>query len=452
MLKRMLQHLALVGCLALAAQLAAAPLPEASPESVGMSSERLALIDRMTQDYVSSGKVPGMLTLVARGGKIVHLSVAGQRGLNDDRPLQKDALFRIYSMTKPITAVAAMQLYEQGAFRLQDPVSKFVPELKGLQVMDEAGNLVPAKHEFTMHELLTHTAGLSYGFNPEDPVDKLYREAHLWAAKDLTDFAQKLAQLPLRYQPGTKWHYSVAVDVTGLVVERLSGMRFDRYLAEHLFKPLGMEDTFFEVPEAELPRFLPNQVYDQEEKRIITAEEGLERIGLLRSEDDAMVNYTEVSLYSGGGGLVSTAMDYMKFAEMLRAGGTLNGARILGPKTIAYMTRNHLSTTVAEAGPGEDPLAQDLAGVGFGLGFGVVTDSVALRVMGSEGEYNWGGAAGTVFWVDPVEDLVVVGMIQLMTSPWPFREDLQVRAYQALTESYAREGGPPQPRGFWGSL
>lgn len=411
------------------------PLDKAKPEEVGMSSKLLERVDAMTKSYVESGKVPGMMTMINRGGKIVHVSVAGKRGLDDKRRLRKNALFRIYSMTKPITAVAAMQLYEQGKFQLDDPVSKFVPELKDLKVLDESGELVPASHEITMHELLTHTAGFSYGFYPDDPVDKLYAEANLWSSKDLTEFAEKLAKLPLKYQPGTKWHYSVAVDVTGLVVERISGMSYDVYLQKHIFKPLGMKDTFFQVPKGKLSRFLPNQVYDHAKQKVVSLEEGGSLLSGI-SDDDAMVNYEKVTLFSGGGGLVSTTMDYMKFAEMLRNGGSLDGKRIIGPKTIQYMTRNHLPTTIAQSGSGEDPITQAFPGSGFGLGFGVITDSTAMQVMGSDGEYSWGGAAGTIFWVDPVEDLVVVGMIQLMTSPWKFRQDLKVLTYQALTEVY----------------
>ncbi|MGI9323254.1 MAG: serine hydrolase domain-containing protein [Pseudomonadales bacterium] len=414
---------------------AADPLPRTSPEKVGMSSERLERITTKIQEYVDTEKFPGVLTMVNRGGKIVHVAVAGNRGLNDNRRLRTDDLFRIYSMTKPITAVAAMQLYEQGKFQLSDPVSKFVPELKDLMVMTEDGELEPATHETTMHELLTHTSGFSYGFlSDTDPVDKLYFEADLWSAKDLTHFAEKLAKLPLQYQPGTKWHYSVAVDVTGLVVERISGMPFDEYLEDNIFKPLDMDDTFFQVPANKLGRFLPNHYYNTENEEVRPAEEQASLLG--RSEDTAMVNYEKVTLYSGGGGLVSTAMDYMRFAEMLRNGGSLDGARILGPKTIKFMATNHLPAVLAGKAQDDEQLRLIGRGFGFGLGFGVVTDAPSLQALASNGAFSWGGAAGTIFWVDPVEDLVVVGMIQLMMSPWPFRQDLRALTYQALTESY----------------
>lgn len=411
-------------------------LRSASPQSVDMDKGRLERITEMTQRYVDEGKMAGVITMVNRGGKLVHFEAVGAKGLIDKRPLAKDDLFRIYSMTKPITAVAAMQLYEQGKFHLNDPVSKFVPELSDLMVWDD-GELVPVEHEPTMHELLTHTAGFSYGFNPQDPVDVMYREANLWGARDLTHLAEKLAELPLRYQPGTRWHYSVAVDITGLVVERISGKRFDVYLEEEIFEPLGMSDTFFEVPPEKLPRFLANHFWDVKAntmKDVRDATEGL--LGAsIEDEDNAMVNYEKVTLYSGGGGLVSTAMDYMKFAEMLRAGGAYNGARIISPKTLKYMAMNHLPSTISASGGGEDPFNSRFSGIGFGLGFGVITDPVAMGTIASKGEYNWGGAAGTVFWIDPVEDLAVVGMIQLMSSPWTFREDLRVATYQALEES-----------------
>ncbi len=413
---------------ALAPALVAKPLPSVKPEREGFDSERLDRITEITQAYVDEGKLAGVITMVARRGKIVHFEAVGQRGADDDRPLTKDALFRIYSMTKPITAAAVMQLYEQGKFHLNDPVSKFVPELKGLKVLNGEGELEDVKSEMTMQQLLTHTTGLSYGFNPKgDPVDAKYVEAKLWEAADLDDFAVKLGELPLKFHPGGQWHYSVAVDVTGLVVQRISGQPFDEYLKEHIFDPLGMEDTFFAVPDDKVDRFLPNHYINPETGKLTTIPAG---------GAAAMQDYRNVTLFSGGGGLVSTTMDYMRWAEAMRNGGELNGVRILGPKTVNYMAANHLPASIASGGTGEAPiLGRRLNGFGFGLGFGIVTDPAAGGVMGSTGEFNWGGAAGTVFWIDPVEELVVVGMIQLMGSPYPFRSDLKVATYQALTES-----------------
>ncbi|XOV81979.1 MAG: serine hydrolase domain-containing protein [bacterium] len=422
--------LILVVALSLSVVAIAKPLPAAKPEREGFSSERLQRITEITQAYVDEGKLAGVITMVAREGRIVHFEAVGQRGVDDPTPLRQDDLFRIYSMTKPITAAAAMQLYEQGKFALSDPVSKFVPELKDLKVLTADGELVPAEREMNMRQLLTHTTGLSYGFNPKgDPVDQYYVDAKLWAAENLDDFAVRLAQIPLKFHPGDQWHYSVAVDVTGLVVQRISGQPFDEYLEEHIFAPLGMSDTFFEVPADKLDRFLPNHYIDPKTGVLTQIPE---------SGTDAMQDYKNVTLFSGGGGLVSTTMDYMKFAEAMRNGGELNGARILSPKTVNYMRQNHLPASIVAGGNGEQPTLGAVtngAGFGFGLGFGLVTNAVAAGVLGSDGEFNWGGAAGTVFWIDPVEDIVVIGMIQLMGSPYPFRSDLKVATYQALTES-----------------
>ena len=407
----------------------AKPLPNTKPERVGMSNERLQRMSELSQRYVDEGRIAGIITMVARNGKVVHFEAVGNRGVDDPRPLKKDDLFRIYSMTKPITATALMQLYEQGKFQLSDPVHKFVPELKDVQVLNADGELVPVQRAMTMQQLLTHTTGLSYGFNPvNDPVDKLYVEANLWASKDLDDFAAKLGKLPLKFQPGAQWHYSVAVDVTGLVVQRISGQRFDEYLQEHIFAPLGMTDTFFAVPDDKLERFLPNHIINPQTGKLMT---------IPNDSTDAMRDYSQVTLFSGGGGLVSSTMDYMRFAEAMRNGGELDGVRILGTKTVDYMRSNHLGASITAGGNGETPtLNGALRGFGFGLGFGLVVDPAAGGVIGSAGEYNWGGAAGTVFWIDPVEEIVVVSMIQLMSSPWPLRSDLKVATYQALLESY----------------
>ena len=401
-------------------------LVEGAPESVGMARERLDRITAMTQAYVDEGKLAGVVTLVARKGTIVHFEAVGNRGAEDARPMTKDALFRIFSMSKPITAVAAMMLYEEGKFRLSDPVADFVPELAELNVLVD-GELVPAERTMTMRHLLTHTGGLSYGFNPRDPVDQRYREAQVFAAENLDGFAERLGKLPLAFEPGERWHYSVAVDVTGLVVERLSGMSFDVFLRERIFEPLGMTDTFFNVPEEKWDRFLPNHRWNP-------AEEKLTQTPIATDDADAIVRYRDTGLFSGGGGLVSTTIDYARFAEMVRRGGELDGVRLLSPKTVAFMTANHLPAAIEGGGSGEDPTGASASRFGFGLGWGIIMDVVSSGVMGSVGEYSWGGAAGTVFWVDPVEDLVVISMIQLMGSPWNLRHDLKVATYQAIVD------------------
>ena len=409
--------------LVFSASAAAANLVEQDPSNVGMSAERLDRITALAQRYVDEDKLAGVVTLIARDGAIVHFEAVGQRGAEDERPMTEDALFRIFSMTKPITAVAAMMLYEEGLFQLTDPVDKFVPEFAEMTVLGEDGVVRPAEKQMTMHQLLSHTTGLSYGFNSDDTVDKLYNDAELWNSEDLDELAEKLAEIPLKFEPGAQWHYSVAVDITGLVVQRLSGLRFDVFLKERLFDPLGMEDTFFNVPPGKMGRFLPNHSWDDENER-------LEQL-----ESDEFVRYEDVTLFSGGGGLVSTAMDYLRFCEMLRRGGELDGVRILSPKTVEYMTTDHLPGALSAIAAGESPSATIWGkGFGFGLGFGVLNDAVKSGVIGSNGEYNWGGAAGTVFWIDPVEEVIAIGMIQLMGSPWPLRQEMKVLTYQALTE------------------
>ncbi|NKB99076.1 MAG: serine hydrolase [Pseudomonadales bacterium] len=421
----------------LAIGVSAQELPTAKPEREGMSSERLERVAAMNDRYTETGKIAGTLTAVLRNGKVVHASASGNKSATDDHPIEMDDLFRIYSMSKPITAVAAMQLYEQGKFQLTDPVSKFIPELKDLKVMKN-GKMVPAQKQMTMQQLLNHTAGLSYGFDPNDPVDQAYQKADIWGAKDLDDFITKVAALPLKFEPGEQWHYSIAVDVTGLVVQRLSGQSFDEYLQEHIFDPLDMKDTFFEVPENKTDRFLPNHFLNPQNGQAVVMDPNQEG-GIPGFENcGAMCDYENVTLYAGGGGLVSTLRDYVRFAEAMRD-GELDGVRILSPKTVNYMSANHLPSAIASSGgSGEQPnLGGDsLGGFGFGLGFGIVTDTAANGSMGSAGQYFWGGAAGTVFWIDPIENIVVVSMMQLMGG-WPsYRPDLRVATYQSLLETY----------------
>ena len=398
-------------------------LPKARPDRAGMSAERLDRIAELAGGYTESGKLASVLTMVARDGRVVHVSSVGQRGVEDDRPLPEDALFRIFSMSKPITAVAAMILYEEGKFQLRDPVSKFIPELAELDVLVD-GERVPAKNVMTMQQLLTHTAGFSYGFAPDDPVDKLYNETQVLRAKDLDEFIERLAALPLKYEPGTQWHYSVAVDVTGAVIERISGQSFGDFLQERLFDPLDMHDTFFQVPPDKMDRFLPNHGWDAENDKLVAFDDG------------EFMDYTGGTMMeSGGGGLVSTARDYLRFAEMMRAGGELHGERILSPKTVEYIATDHLPASINAGGEGERPSVNILnVGSGFGLGFGVVRDPAMTGVLGSPGEYLWGGAAGTIFWIDPVEEIVLVSMIQLMGSPWPLRTELKVLTNAAIME------------------
>lgn len=400
------------------------------PERAGMSSERLSRLSAMGRSYVEQDRLPGVLTLVARDGKVVHQEAVGALGREDERPLTPESLFRIYSMTKPVTAVALMTLYEEGAFALEDPVSRYVPAFADVGVWTPEG-IVPAKQPMTMHHLLTHTAGLSYGFDPEDPVDQLYRQAGERDAADMDEFVERVTSLPLVDEPGTRWHYSVASDVLGAVAEAITGVSFDVFLHERIFEPLGMTDTWFSVPDSEASRLGPNHHWSEEHNAYVTLPVGV----------GGNPSYSDVTLFLGGQGLVSTVTDYLKFAEMLRNDGEYNGARILSPTTLRYMTRSHLAATTAPSVTGESPLAQTTSssqgGVSFGLGFGVITDPAAFGVAVSEGTFFWGGAAGTIFWVDPVEEIVGIGMMQLMNSPWPFRKQMMALTYQAVTETKA---------------
>ncbi len=413
----------------------AAELVRIAPEQQGMSAERLRRLDDLAAEYVAEGQVAGIQMQVNRGGKLVYSSSVGHRSIDRQQALDSDDLFRIYSMTKPITAVAVMQLYEAGHFHLSDPITKWLPELEALQVRTPEGQLVPMHRSPTMSELLTHTAGFSYGFYPKDPIDQVYRDASLWGAKDLDAFVLKVAELPLAFQPGTDWRYSIAVDLTGLIIERMSGKSLDVYFKESLFDPLGMADTFFEVPLEKRHRLVTNHYWDWSKKQLAQVSGTVPTLGI-ESEEDAMSGFDRVSLFTGGAGLVSTMRDYMRFAEMLRAGGVLDNVRVIGPKTLKFMTKNHLPKSLASTGSGEDPIQNRFKSFGFGLGFGVMMDPVGSGTLSSAGSFSWGGAAGTIFWVDPVEDIAAVAMIQLMGSPWPLRQDFALGVYQALTESY----------------
>lgn len=389
--------------------------------SVSLDVDALAAVDTLMSEYVDNGRVAGMVVSVAYRNEVVYSKAAGTRGAEDDRPLKIDDLFRIYSMTKPITGVAMMQLHEQGKFKLDDPLSKHLPDMADLGVHNPEGDPTPPQRPISVLNLMTHTAGFGYVFG-QNPVAARIREEQVLGSSDLEEFATKVADIPLIYEPGTRWHYSIAVDVQGLMVERLSGKTFDVYLDDHLFKPLGMKDTFFSVPEEKFDRFLPNHTWSRSMNHLI------------QMGEQSMESFRNQTFFSGGGGLVSTAHDYMTFARAVANGGELNGVRILEEATVHEMARNHLGDAiVALGGTGENPEARNrgaFGGFGFGLGFGVNTaPTTASR---SHGEYNWGGAAGTVFWIDPVEDLIVVGMIQLMGSPWQLSNDLHTAVRSAL--------------------
>ena len=412
--------------------------PEKTPAiDAGVAQERLQRISDVGEKFAASGYVPGLVFVVSRRGETMLFESYGVRGVADPTPIEKDDIFRIYSMTKPIAAVALMQLYEQGEFHLTDPVSKYVPELQNLGVYKD-GEVSPSQRVMTMRHLVTHTSGLSHGIDPENPIDRQYIDSGLYQSEDLDEFAQKLGQIPLMFEPGSQWHYSVGMDVAGLIVERISGQTFEVYLQENLFAPLGMVDTSFHVPDEKLDRFLPLHYIDPETGALETFDknntEASSFNAVFKEGCRALCDYQDVTLFAGSGGLVSTASDYMRFAEMLRNGGELDGIRILSPKTIEYMTLDHLPALLDEGDMEQATIINAPSWFGFGLGFGIVNDPVEAGIIGSPGEYFWSGGTGPIFWVDPVEDIVVVGMIQVLSEWPPFHPDLKVAIYQSISE------------------
>ncbi|HSG91855.1 MAG TPA: serine hydrolase domain-containing protein [Pseudomonadales bacterium] len=401
-----------------------------APEVVGMSASRLARIGDHLKRYVDEGRLPGWQVLVARSGRIALLEQYGQRDVEAAAPVTEDTLFRIYSMTKPITSVALMTLYEQGRFQLDDPIERFIPELANLQVFAsgdaDAFETVPADRAVTIRDLLTHTAGFTYGFMHAHPVDALYRSRDIGGVATpgtLHEMVTKLSDTPLLFQPGTRWSYSVATDIVGHLIERIAGEALDVFLQQTLFEPLGMSDTGFRVAPEAVDRFAA--CYEK------TAD------GFRLTDAPATSPYlSRPSFLSGGGGLVSTAEDYLKFCLMLLNKGTLNGNRILGRKTLALMRLNHLPTGDDLTSMGQPVFSETrYDGIGFGLGWSVVLDPARAQISGSVGELAWGGMASTAFWVDPVEDLAVVFMTQLTpSSSYPIRRELRTLVYQALED------------------
>lgn len=403
--------------------LAAADMPVVAPEAAGFSGERLAQVSAFVDREIEEGRLVGVVTMVARNGRIVHFESAGRTGLDDDRPMDKDALFRLYSMTKPVTTVAAMILYEEGRFQLGDPVSKYLPAFEGQKLYRDGGTVDPAS-PMTIEQLMTHTAGLTYGFDEAHPADQAMREAGVWQSRDLDEFVDRLAGVPLRFEPGSRYYYSAATDLLGALVERLSGQSLEEFFEQRIFEPLGMKDTYFNVPADKLDRLATNHYWDAEAGRLAVVPPGGDR--------PASGN----TFFSGGAGLYSTAMDYMIFCEMLRRGGSYDGVRILGPKTVQFMTIDHLTPAVRDNGAAEYPAMHLYPGHSFGLGFTVITDPGQTQVISSRSAYSWGGAANTKFWIDPEEDLVAILMTQVRGSPWSdhTRFGMKIATYQALTE------------------
>ena len=409
---------------------------EADPAEVGLDPQRLARIESHFSRYVDDGRLPGWLVTVRRRGRLAYVASCGSRDTEAGEPVTEDTVWRIYSMSKPITSVAAMMLYEEGALALTDPVSRFIPSFADLRVYTGGSDLKqvtePVTEPMRVWHLLTHTSGLTYGFHRVNPIDALYRaKGYEWGSPPGTDLAgacDDWASIPLLFQPGAEWNYSHSTDVLGRVVEVASGQRLDEFFAERIFTPLGMTGTaFWAGPEA-APRLAALYRPDSGGKAVRLDELGH---GALK----------EPRLLGGGGGLVSTAADYDRFTQMLlptaaSPAGELDGARLLSPRTVDYMGRNHLPGGVDLEAFGRRLFAEaPFHGVGFGLGFAVVIDPVPGKVVCSAGELSWGGAASTAFWLDPAQELTVSFFTQLMpSSTHPIRPELRTLVYQALTD------------------
>ena len=410
--------------------------PDVEPDQVGLDPGRLARLDKHFSRYVDDGRLPGWLLTVSRHGKLAYVSACGQRDVEAGLPVQTDTIWRLYSMTKPVTSVAAMMLYEQGAFELTDPVSKFIPSFADLRVYTGGSDIrpvtVPATEPVRIWHLLTHTSGLTYGFHRSHPVDALYRAGGFeWGTprgSDLAACCDVWAGLPLLFQPGAEWNYSVATDVLGRVVEAASGSGLDEFFASRIFGPLGMTETAFWVPDDRRSRLAALYTIGAGRKAA-----RLDSLGAVASKPPVFLG--------GGGGLIGTAADYHRFTSMLLGtpdspAGQLDGVTLLSPRTVAYMTRNHLPGDVDLEAYGRALFAEaPFSGVGFGLGFAVLLDAVPGRTLGSEGEFSWGGAASTAFFVDPANSLTVSFFTQLLpSSAHPIRPQLRQLVYQALTD------------------
>ena len=409
--------------LVLASFVCAAPLPEAAPDSVGMSSERLKRLDATFQKIIDDKELPGVTVMIARKGKLVYQKSFGFQDREKSTPMANDSIFRIYSMTKPIVSVAAMMLVEEGKLNLAEPISKYIPEFKDMKVgidsVDANGTAsfttVPAKRQITVQDLLRHTSGLTYGapLNDKTTVQKMYKEAGIsLTAKSLDDFVKALAKLPLQWEPGTTYEYSYSTDVLGRVVEVASGKNLDEFLRERILGPLKMNDTAFILPAEKLSRMAEPQP---------NRETGAKQV---------LLDFTKpTGFFAGGHGLASTAGDYVRFCQMMLNAGELEGARILGPRTVAYMASNHVGPNIGVGtvwNPGE--------GYGFGLGFAVRKENGLAPWLGSIGDYYWGGYAGTYFWIDPKEQLTVTYMSQEINRRNHYRILLRDLVYQSLVD------------------
>ena len=425
------------------------------PENVGLNADRLKYLSEHFDRYVDEGKIPGYLVLIARRGKAAYLHRYGLRDVEAGLPVEEDTIFRIYSMTKPITSVGIMMLYERGLLQLDDPASAFIPAFKHLEVFEsgdaDSYQTIPAEREMTIRDLLTHTSGLTYEFFNAHPVDAMYRQRNLTGSNacemSLAALVGHLGELPLVFSPGTRWNYSYATDVLGHVIEVISGQTLDRFFADEILEPLGMVDSAFSVAPDHVDRFAAGYERDGDGFRLTdTPRESL---------------YLKPPIFlSGGGGLASTASDYLRFCQMMLNKGAFDGVRILGRKTVEFMTCNHLPNNVDLTsmgytlhGPTRDAATGVRLGVrynrrrggirtetrhdgiGFGLGGAVLLDPAAAHILGSPGEFTWGGAASTAFWIDPREEMTVIFLTQLIpSSSHPIRRELRVLANQAIVD------------------
>src|SRR5579871_657310 len=410
-------------------------LEPASPESVGLSSAGLARIDAFLQGLIDEGELAGAVTLVARRGRLVHTNAMGWKDIASREPLRTDTVFRIFSMTKPVTGVAMSILLGEGRWSPDDPIARHLPEFEGVRVfdgLDAAGapKTVAADHAPTMRELMTHTAGLSYGFNPDDPLDQLYQAAQVWQGGSLAEFARRVAALPLAYQPGSQWRYSLSMAVQGAIIEKLSGQSLPDFYRTRIFEPLGMVDTAFHTPPTKKPR-------------LATLYRFKPGVGLLPLDNPLAGGDHESppAVANGGGGLVSTAADYARFAQMLLNGGELGGTRIAAAKALKTQMSNHLSPALMAGGFGIG-LQQIRPGYGHGFDGAVFTDPTAAGVPVGVGTYQWDGAAGTWFWVDPANDLLFVGLIQRLAENSP---PLQKITQTMMADAYVP---PDRPAGM----
>ncbi|MGI9323787.1 MAG: serine hydrolase domain-containing protein [Pseudomonadales bacterium] len=417
------------------------------PESVGLCSKRLQRVDQWLQVQIEQERLAGASVLISRRGSIAHLQHAGLRQLEHPEPFDQSTVVRIYSMTKPITSVAAMMLYEAGCFQLDDPIAKYLPEFSDPQVWQGGAvdNVAAVQTPISVRHLLTHTSGLTYGFMQSNPVDARYREEQIefpGRGGTLASLVERLAQLPLICEPGSAWNYSVSTDVLGRLVEVWSGESLADYFQAQIFTPLNMSETGFHVESALQERF--SACYAPKTGG------GLSGIGAKARNEDVAVRgglklqdrrtdsrfLQPTRLYSGGGGLTSTIGDYAKFCQMLMNGGALGGARLLSPTTVRYMRQNHLPENRDMAAMGQPVWSEtSYDGIGFGLGFAVVLDPIKAQIITSVGEHHWGGAASTFFWLDPEQDLYVIFLTQLMpSSTYPIRRELRTRVYQSIID------------------